>query len=133
MKSMKWLLNLKPSTNWSYASYVEVVRFHLYKCRYQSIIKYFLNLFTKKVNNCIFNTVTVNQIQRVNNNMDLSSCFFKVRICYNCQGLLVCGYPQSLLMLIVYTSVKKKTTGHVHLWVEIWLLKYVRHWYSTEK
>ena len=49
-------------------------------CRYQRIIKYVLNLSTKKVNTCILNTVTVNQIQQVNNNMDLSFCvFFKVR------------------------------------------------------
>ena len=75
---IKWLLNLKPSTN-SYALYAEVGSFPLHICRYQRIIKCFLNLFTKKVTNCIFNTVTVNQIQRVNNNMDMSSCCFKVR------------------------------------------------------
>ena len=57
-KFIKWLLILKPSTH-SYALYAEVGRFPLY--------------------NCIFNTATVNQIQRVNNNMDLSSWFFKVR------------------------------------------------------
>ena len=77
-KFIKWLLILKPSTH-SYALYAEVGRFPLYICRYQRIIKYFLNRFTKNVNNCIFNTATVNQIQRVNNNMDLSSWFFKVR------------------------------------------------------
>ena len=62
--------------------------FPLYICRYQHIhvLKYFSNLFTKKVNNCIINIVTVNQIQQVNNNMELSSWFLKVGICYNCQG-----------------------------------------------
>jgi len=77
-KLIKWLLNFKPSTN-SYALYAEVGGIPLYICRYQRIIKYFLNRFTKKVNNCILNTVTVNQMQRVNNSMDLYKCFFKVR------------------------------------------------------
>ena len=71
-KFIKWLLILKPSTH-SYALYAEVGSFPLYSCRYQRIIKCFLNLFTKKVNTCIFNTVTVNQTQRVTNNMDMSS------------------------------------------------------------
>ena len=78
------------------ALYAEVGRFPLYICRYQRIIKYFLNSFTKKVNNYILNSVSVNQMQLVNNNMDLSSCFLKFVMCYNCQGLLVCGYSQSL-------------------------------------
>ena len=61
------------------ALYAEVGRFPLYICRYQRIIKYFLNSFTKKVNNYILNSVSVNQMQRVNNSMDLYKCFFKVR------------------------------------------------------
>ena len=84
-KSMKWLLNLKPSTN-SYALYAEVGSFPLYICRYQCINKYFLNLFTKKVNNCILKTVIDNQIQRVNNNMDLSLCFCKFRYLLHLSG-----------------------------------------------
>ena len=32
----------------------------------------------------------------------------------------MCGYSQSTLMLIYYTSVKQETPRHVHFWVEIW-------------
>jgi len=37
-KFIKWLLNLKPSTD-SYALYAKVGRFPFYMCRYQRIIK----------------------------------------------------------------------------------------------
>ena len=41
-KLIKWLLNLEPSTN---SLYAEVGGIPLYICRYQRIIKYFLNIF----------------------------------------------------------------------------------------
>ena len=66
--------------------------------------------FTKIVNNCILNTATVNQIQRVNNNMDMSSCCFKVRNLLQVSGFAgVWLFTESVNVNIFQTS------RHVHI------------------